>query len=278
VRRHPLFFPFRSPLLFLICSSLFSFSCEEKQSHIVDVIGYPPQIIYATLSPSKVNSDTINIGPERRPDDLLSFKVAVSAKISHPRGQHHIQETSFTFFRTKREPEITHGYLQDNGIPPDSATGDSVFSGFLGFSVVRTEIGSLYAEVVATDAEGYRSNSIRIPFTLLRLNHPPVLSNLVAPDTVHPSTESFFVVTVVATDPDGLADILSVTRTTPSNLVLSLNDNGQNVDEIAGDGIFTETVSLSPAPPSGPYQFIFKAVDRSNTPSQIITKTIVVAP
>jgi hypothetical protein len=255
-----------------------SLSCEGTHSEIIDTLGIPPQITGATLNPSTVNSDTINIAPERKPEDILPYSIVVSATIIHPLGKDHIIEPSVTFGRSSRTLDISTTNLRDDGIFPDLSPGDSVFAGQLQFNLMRSEIGSFYAEASALDAEGYVSNTIRVPFTLLRLNQPPTLSNLLAPDTVFLSGQSSFLITVQATDPDGLSDILSVTRTTPSNLVLFLNDNGTNGDLTSGDGVFAETVSLSPPPQVGSYAFIFKATDRSNATSQVINKTIVVEP
>ena len=278
MRRHPVLHPFYFLFLLSIGISLFAFSCEGTHSEIIDTLGIPPQITGATLSPSVVNSDTINIAAERKPEDILPYSVNVTTRIFHPSGQDHIIEPRVTFGRSSRTLDISGTDLRDDGIFPDLSVGDSIFTGRLQFSLMRSEIGSFYAESSAFDTEGYVSNTIRVPFTLLRLNQPPTLSNLQAPDTVNLSIQSSFLITVQAADPDGLSDILSVTRMTPSSLVLFLNDNGINGDVTSGDGVYTETVSLSPPPPVGSYAFTFKATDRSNAASQVINKTIVVAP
>lgn len=272
-------FPLSCGRVFLLpCLLFLSWSCEKQSPDIIDSKGLAPRILSASLNPSSVDSDTINIGPERKPTDLLSYEIVVSAKIDHPEGEANLSETTVTFFRTKREPAILAGSLHNDGFFPDLSAQDSVFTGLLKFSAMRSDIGSFFAEVTALDKNGFSSNTLRLTFSILRLNQPPMLSNLVAPDTVSRSTEDSFVITVVATDPDGPSDILSVTRTTPSNLVLYLNDSGINGDITAGDNIFTETVSLSPTQPLGTYPFSFKATDRSNASSSIIVKSIVVAP
>jgi hypothetical protein len=264
-------------LLSLSAVAILFWSCEDKDSRVIDSQGPAPFILSATLSPSAVNSDTINVGPERRPTDLLSYDIVVSAVISHPSGQSQITETSVTFFRSKREPEILRGQLRDDGLFPDSSPQDSVFTGLLQFRATRSEVGSFFIEVTAVDTKGNISNSLRSTFAIERLNQPPTLSNLMAPDTVSRSTQESFVITVMVADPDGPTDILAVTRTTPANNVYFLNDSGVNKDAVAGDGIFTEEVSLSPDIPTGPYVFSFKALDRSNALSNIIIKTVYVS-
>ena len=277
MRQHQFFPPFL-PLLFALTGIwLLSSSCEQKDLRIVDSIGSAPQVLSVSLIPASVNSDTINVGPDRKPTDLLSYDLRISASVSHPVGQNQIAETQFTFFRTKREPEIARGLLSDNGIFPDSIANDSIFTGSVKFTAIRSEIGTFYAEVGSSDAQEFTSNTIRIPFTILRLNQAPVISNLVAPDTVYRSLQTPFTVSVQASDPDGLYDLVSVTMTNENNSVFSLHDDGINGDEMGGDGIFTQVFAFPTDQPLGPYVFTFKAIDRSNVSSAVLTKTIVVA-
>ena len=277
MRQHQLFPPFLHLLIALTGIWLLSSSCEQKDLRIVDSIGSAPQVLSVSLIPASVNSDTINVGPDRKPTDLLSYDLRISASVSHPVGQNQIAETQFTFFRTKREPEIARGLLSDNGIFPDSIANDSIFTGSVKFTAIRSEIGTFYAEVGSSDAQEFTSNTIRIPFTILRLNQAPVISNLVAPDTVYRSLQTPFTVSVQASDPDGLYDLVSVTMTNENNSVFSLHDDGINGDEMGGDGIFTQVFAFPTDQPLGPYVFTFKAIDRSNVSSAVLTKTIVVA-
>jgi hypothetical protein len=133
-------------------------------------------------------------------------------------------------------------------------------------------------EFYAEGNGGFFSNTSIQPLQIVRRNRPPVLSDLRAPDTVRTSAQSSFLITVRASDPDGLDDIRTVTRTTPSGLVVQLNDRGVNGDAVAGDGIFTETVSLSPPPAPGVYEFRFQAFDRLNAGSNIIVHSVTVVP
>ena len=277
MRQHQLFPPFLHLLIALTGIWLLSSSCEQKDLRIVDSIGSAPQVLSVSLIPASVNSDTINVGPDRKPTDLLSYDLRISASVSHPVGQNQIAETQFTFFRTKREPEIARGLLSDNGIFPDSIANDSIFTGSVKFTAIRSEIGTFYAEVGSSDAQEFTSNPVRIPFTILRLNQAPVISNLVAPDTVYRSLQTPFTVSVQASDPDGLYDLVSVTMTNENNSVFSLHDDGINGDEMGGDGIFTQVFAFPTDQPLGPYVFTFKAIDRSNVSSAVLTKTIVVA-
>jgi hypothetical protein len=162
-------------------------------------------------------------------------------------------------------------------LEPDQLKGDGIYSGRASFQIKRVDVGTYLIEVSAQDPKGFSSNTLIVPLEVIRTNRPPVLSDLQAPDTVNTSVVSQFLITVNALDPDGLADIKSVTRTTPSGLVFTLNDQGVNGDVRAGDGTFSETVAVNdPSPPPGDYLFKFQAFDRSNEGSNVIIHRVTV--
>ncbi len=69
---------------------------------------------------------------------------------------------------------------------------------------------------------GYKSNTLILPLQIVRLNHPPIISDLVAPDTINLSTTTTFNESLKVLDPDGQDDIKSVLRFTPSGKILQL--------------------------------------------------------
>jgi len=216
------------------------------------------------------------VGPERLPSDVLSIQLLASV-VAIPSTSSPIKSVSYTYFKEPQFPLIT-GELTNNGVFPDASSNDSVYTGTIPLSILRSDIGTSFVELSAEDSQGNRSSIARIPFTVVRLNSPPVLSGLSAPDTVHTSSMQTFLITVNVQDPDGLSDIRSVGRTTGGGNTYPLNDSGVNGDVTAGDGIFSETVSLNPPPPAGSYVFTFQAFDRSNAGSNILSHTIVVMP
>ncbi|MGB2867174.1 MAG: choice-of-anchor X domain-containing protein [Bacteroidota bacterium] len=253
-------------------------SCEKSEDGIVDSIGSAPTLLNAYLSPSSINTDTINVASVQSPDDLLTIRFQAFAKVTHAAGLSSVSRVNFSFTDGSTQESISSGVLLDNGVPPDQKSGDSLYSAAVTFQIPRSKAGNFLFQISAEDPLSYRSNEALLPLRVFRLNRPPVLSNLQAPDTVHTSLVSSFLITVQATDPDGLADIRSVSRITPSGLVLPLNDSGANGDAVAGDGTFTETVSVNPPPPNGAYDFRFQATDKFNVPSNILTHRIVIAP
>lgn len=111
-------------------------------------------------------------------------------------------------------------------------------------------------------------------------NEAPILSDLIAPDSMQKGSIDFFYVFVKASDPQGLGDIASVfcMVTKPNDTLrgpYDLNDNGLLGDSVAGDGIF----SCGFSPPtlqnlSGNYIFSFKARDKKGAQSNTIDKII----
>lgn len=253
-------------------------SCEKKDSTLIDSQGTSPLLISASLSPSTINTDTINIGPTRLPEDVLNISLTAFAKVMSSVGQEGISQVDYVIKNIGGSTFLNSGLLLDNGIAPDITNGDSIYSGTVTFKVIRSTVGTFSVEIQSEGTGGYRSNSLVLPLQIIRANQPPTLSNLQAPDTVHTLTQTMFIITVRASDSDGLADIKSVTRSTDGGTPRFLNDEGVNGDQTAGDGIYTETVSLNPPPPPRDYDFTFQAFDRSNAVSNVITKRITVAP
>lgn len=244
-------------------------SCETPQDAIIDSIHQSPAIISASISPTVINTDSMNVGPIRLPEDILTITITASGKFNIPTNSRVRYAISFD----QRSAPISEGELSPSGVATDS-----IFAGEISFQIQRAFIGNLMLELTAESKAGGFGTSFIQTIAIQRQNQAPVISNLQAPDTVRTSIQQSFLITVQANDPDGASDILSVTRQTPSNLVLTLNDAGTNGDAIAGDGIFSETVSLVPPPPPDAYSFQFRALDRSNVASNTINHTVVVIP
>lgn len=251
-------------------------SCEKNTGTILDPHGFPPRIISLSITPSVVNTDTINVGPQRLPNDSLFIPISIRARVAAS-STSAVGAVGFTYFREPLSP-LFSGTLGDDGIAPDSIAQDSVFSAIIPLAIIRSDVGTFYVEVGANDTYGNSSSFVRIPFLISRLNQPPTISNLMAPDTVYTSSTDEFFISVQVSDPDGPADIRSVTRTTLQNNAYPLNDSGNNGDIAPGDGIYSETVSVVPPPNPGSYTFRFQAFDRSTAASNIIYHVIVILP
>ncbi|MEX1138947.1 MAG: choice-of-anchor X domain-containing protein [Bacteroidota bacterium] len=212
----------------------------------------------------------MNIGPFQLPEDILTIILTASVKVGASPST-----VGYTLFQDRRLQPLTEGELNNLGVSPDIFASDSIFTGAVTFQINRSFIGNLTLELVPQSSDGIIGTSFLQTIEIQRFNHPPVLSNLQAPDTVRISLQSF-VISVQASDPDGAPDIASVTRQTPSGLILNLNDSGTNGDAVAGDGIYTEVVDLDSSTPLGSYSFVFRALDQSNATSNTILHTIIV--
>jgi hypothetical protein len=116
----------------------------------------------------------------------------------------------------------------------------------------------------------------------------PIVSNLVAPDTVTLNTTAttFIPISIQASDSNGLNDLEFVffnsfkpDGTPSSNNPIILFDDGSSVhgDAAAGDGIYSRIISLpDTGVAKGTYRWEFQARDRESNISNIIIHNIVV--
>ncbi len=244
-----------------------------------------------SITPSSVNLDTIRSG-------VAQIQFTLSARITHPNGLSQIAKVEFSFTGQAIADQLADGILYDNGVPPDRIEGDSIYSAQFSIPVQNLQVGNYYCQVAAEDLHGYSSNTNMVPVAISRLNHPPVLTSLQAPDTVVIAGQSQqFKLMVKATDPDGQADIVKVffnsykPNGSPSggNPFLMYDDGNENIvippnftsgDAIKGDSIYTLTVFINPTDSqgnptaSGSYRFEFQVADRSNAVSQKIVHNI----
>lgn len=270
----------------LLLSGILS-SCEKKDSSVIDSIGSAPKLSASSLSISTINTDTINIGPTRNPDDVLpisvnAFTIVVSGGVTP------VSSVQFIARDEKGSNVLATGTLADDGNPPDSQINDSLYSGKVTFQILRSTVGVFPVELFAQDAAGFRSNSSILSVRIVRLNRAPVLSDLVAPDTVKLSSgDQLLQLRVTAKDSDGVADIRRVSFNSfkPDGSPSSQNpfqmfDDGQtggtSGDILAGDQIYSLKILLPAITEPGIYRFEFQALDLSNVGSNVIIHQILI--
>ncbi len=251
--------------------------CERTSDAVLDPSADPPVLLSGSVTPSTINTDTINVGVVRSPDDQLPLSLTATADVRFPAGTANGQVT-FAVTANDDNAVLFSGTLPNRRLSPDSLAGLVSVSGAIDVTIPRSLVGTLWVTIRGEDGAGQQSTQAILPVRVERLNHPPVLTNLIAPDTVVTSRVSEFLTTVQASDPDGSADIRTVVRITPSGKSFPLNDAGVNGDVNAGDGIYSETVSVNPAPSPGSYLFRYVAIDRSGDSSNVILHTIVIKP
>lgn len=113
-------------------------------------------------------------------------------------------------------------------------------------------------------------------------NLPPVISNLVCPDSVARGVS--FIFSIKADDPNGRNDILStffslyrpdgtVVEENPGDIYFAMHDDGNLTvfgDSTANDGIYSFKNSFGQTSQTGNWKFIFQAIDLSDSLSNII--------
>jgi hypothetical protein len=262
-------FPFTVALIIIFLSG-----CEKRYDTVVDSVGIAPVLSDARFSLSVVNTDTINIGAERRPDDQLTIRGVASVRVVHFEDIKEIKTVRCSVIKALSSSSNGDGILHDDGVFPDQIANDSTYSGYVDFQILRVEVGEYCITFWSENRSGYihsqdqhyQSDIALLPLTIVRLNHPPIISNLFAPITISLLNTTTFSISLKVLDPDGQQDIKSVLRFTPSGKILRIYAEN--------DSIYSEIVTLNPPPSLGPYLFRFCAVDRSNDTSNILTKTI----
>ena len=271
-----------------VLTTLLLFACQAKDDSPLDPFHLPPFVSSFSVSPTSFNTDTINVGLQRVPTDQITLGIMATAQVSDPEGLSDLSEVSVRVFKPDSQIALRSVQIFDDGKPPDAAAGDGVYSGLVSFVISRSDIGDFSVEVAAHDKANLVSNSLIRSVTILRLNRPPVLSELSAPDSLIVGASAVtFKLTVRATDPDGQGDIAKVffnsfrPEGTPSsgNPFQMYDDgdvNGLSGDITRGDGVYSLTVQLPPNTTKGNYRFEFQAADRSGASSNLIIHTITV--
>jgi len=116
-------------------------------------------------------------------------------------------------------------------------------------------------------------------------NEPPVISNLIAPDTVAIGSDTTFIqITLDVEDANGLNDVEFVwfdsylpNGNPSSQNPIAMFDDGTNGDVTAGDGTYSRIVILPPVGVTkGTFRWEFQAIDRSGESSNIIDHFVLI--
>jgi hypothetical protein len=236
--------------------------CEDQHLGPLDPDGSPPFIRAFLIAPDSVSLNTLTPSNGQYGITLLCL-----AQVSDPDGP------------STLGPVIADVVPPGGGDPllsvalATDSTGGNVrfFSGQIRFSVTKTEIGAYRVVLRATDQQRLSGNTVDRRLMVWRTNAPPVISNLVAPDTVvlPPGDTVHIPMSITVSDSNGVADVRevffrSLDSSDPTKKYL-LQDNGdlKNYgDQTAGDGIYSIIVQLTDSPTvRKTYRFAFQALD-----------------
>lgn len=183
-------------------------------------------------------------------------------------------------------------FLLDNGdinANADQKKNDGIFSSKVDFDTTINS-GKYSIEIFVNTINLSQKKVAVSSFTFDngKNNLPPIISNLVMPDTV--AREQKFVFTIKVSDPNGLKQIKNVffqlfrpdgsqVFDNNNNPNISMQDNGNEEvfgDIFAGDGIFSFRNYFALTAQTGIWVFKFKAVDFLNAESNEIIHELVV--
>ncbi|MGE5430674.1 MAG: hypothetical protein ACM3QX_06355 [Syntrophomonadaceae bacterium] len=177
-------------------------------------------------------------------------------------------------------------YLADNGNKAlgDTLKGDNVFSGRFKFSQ-RYLNGRYRIDYYVLSKDGLTKKVAEHSFVYdnKQTDYPPVLSELVMPDTVNAG--ELFTFTLKVSDKNGLNDIKKVffkfirLEDGTSSANADMWDDGNldlHGDAAKGDGIYSFKNYFTADTKGRTREFVFQAIDRSDSLSNIITHNIYV--
>lgn len=259
--------------------------CEKSYDAVIDTKIEVPFLISGSLLPNIINTDSINVGPERKPNDTLKLSATLRIQPSVLPSLPPNALFKYTLSNPDRSKTLTKGSIAGTDLTVK-----------IEFEILRSEIGVFQCDIWGENVDGLRGNMIRLPLTIARLNQAPILNGVIAPDSVRLGNQNQYILLQLrVTDPDGLTDIQRVffnsfkpDGTASSGNPFTMYDDGGTIvvippdiksgDLTKGDGIYSLTVVLPPSTAIGTYRFEFQAVDRSNSYSNILIHHLIVRP
>ncbi len=258
--------------------------CEDPGTGTLDPRGNAPFLKEAAVTPDSINLGSLPPGPS----GLLAVAIA-TVRVTDP-DQGGVLTAAVEVYPLANEPPLASTALHDDGVAPDANARDGIYSARIQFPVTESDAGRYRVRFSAVDELGLRGNVIERPLVLTRPkpNSPPVLSALVAPDTVTLPTSgsSLITMSVAVSDSDGYGDIRDVyfrNLDSPSNPTqrFFLKDDGgtgtpSSGDVVAGDGRFTIIIQLPNTTPRRDYHFAFQANDAQGDTSATLLHVLTV--
>ena len=239
-----------------------------------------------SISPIKVNTDTILVNGSSTPNDNITLTAIVSVKASN---KGNTLSVTCSMVDLTLSSSFGAATMQDNGIFPDAIANDSIYTGTVTFSFKRSVFGQILAVISGSDGNNI-ANTIYLPFTITRFNKAPIVESVLAPDTLTiTSSVQILQLTAKVTDQDGANDVKNVTLssyrlpdTTTVRGTFSLYDDGGangasgNTDVLQGDGTYTLSIQLPPNTVKATYRFVFQGFDAALAASNKVYKDVVI--
>ena len=156
----------------LLAAALWT-GCEDPGTGTLDPRGNAPFLSSAVVSPNSINLGSLPSGPSGL---IATTTATVHLTDPDPGGV----VTAVVEVYTPDDTPVASAPLLDDGVTPDRAAGDGVFTARVQFTVTESDAGRCRVRLSAVDELGLRSNALEVPLVLSRPkpNSPPVLSDL----------------------------------------------------------------------------------------------------
>ncbi len=250
----------------LILLFVFFISCEKDSESIIEVGNNSKQIINIQIPDTVVyntNDSTFTAQIEYIGDKINNIEFRVYSE----KGEIFVSKST----------ELSHVQIKQGLETVWKFSGKAFFG-------LKNSTGKYLAEFTGDFSRRQEVLGVKYFLFINKLkNYPPEISNLILPDSINREVEFNFSVKVE--DPNGLQNISKVvyklykpdgTEQKNSNGIseFPLNDNGENGDIKSGDGVFSAKLIFPASVNIGNWKFKFYAVDKSNSISNQIEKTV----
>jgi len=206
--------------------------------------------------------------------------IILSLSVRDPQGLDDIDIVYFEIERPDGSAEPDTFYMYDDGEDGDITNGDGIYSYSIDSSNTPQEAGDYIYHFSAEDEGNLKSNTIDHTITIDESPNP-YLYDLVSPEYIQigfPDTLGFH---ISVSDPQGAADIdlvyfiIENPDSTSNPDTAFMDDDGQGVDLIAGDGIYSYGLTGPIAfDQTGDHIFQFMAIDQDGHESNNIDAAI----
>lgn len=257
-------------LILIFTAVLFFVSCDEIPNDVIDVEEADYQIV-------KIESPSLIVLTQEETELVTSLQLSTSENIEKVTAQILSIDGRYTLSSGKE--------LKDDGTAPDENSNDLIYT----TSFVLTEeipTDNYIIEFFVTSLGEQKKAAVKnFRYDNGTSNIPPVLSDVIAPDSLTVADTTAFAVSVKVYDENGLNDIKSVyffvTRPdgVSSGVPTFLFDDGSltgNGDETPGDGRYSRIIVINQSNQKGIYKLEFQAEDKGNKKSEILTHNFLV--
>ncbi|MBN1155565.1 Ig-like domain repeat protein [candidate division KSB1 bacterium] len=265
----------------------FVFKATDKAGNQSETLSHQLMVI------DDVENTSPTISNVTAPDEIdtkNNLSYLITSSVNDAQGATDIAQVSLDIYAPTNTTPNFSALLYDDESNGDLRAGDGIYSYALSSKFSRNVIGKFTIRIQAHDKAGNSSHPWTAVIDVIQSdNDPPILFNLVAPDTMRllKNKSALATLQISVSDPQGLNDVREVYFNSykpdgsPSSgnpfKLLDDGDTEDNGDETANDGRYSIIISLPSNTPTGDYLFVFEAVDLQNFKSEPKEHVITVA-